>query len=357
MAKFLLLVLSLMLVCISLLPAASAGPKRVARTRQAQEEFRRLGDRQRQLSDRKRQLINVRRGSRPLRHTFDTKPIYDQWRAQGSGSSTTIEYGGGPVLDGKTLKIYLIYYGYWQDGYGQTEVENFIRSLSSADSSTKAQGEAGDQTVRDWWAITSSYYSNTSTVSPIVNLAKVVYDKGSRGTKFSDNTAWDVVSNKVGPGKAFPYDANGIYLILTSKDVTIPGFCKEWCGWHTMDYLKSKRVVYSLVGHHAQCPKSCDAQVFSPNANPAIDAMISTIAHEIAEAATNPDVKSGWFDAEDEENADKCSYYYGDTTLTTNIKGNSAYYNLVGFNGMKFLVQQNWDWATDSCVSQAVSSL
>ncbi|CAI5518153.1 unnamed protein product, partial [Closterium sp. Naga37s-1] len=90
----------------------------------------------------------------------------------------------------------------------------------------------------------------------------------------------------------------------------------------------------------------------SPNGKPWLDAMVSTIAHEIAEAATDPNASSGWFDANGEENADKCSYDYGETQTAQNVYGDDAEYNLVGLNGMKFMVQQNWDVATDSCVSQ-----
>ncbi|CAI5537000.1 unnamed protein product [Closterium sp. Naga37s-1] len=86
----------------------------------------------------------------------------------------------------------------------------------------------------------------------------------------------------------------------------------------------------------------------SPNGKPWLDAMVSTIAHEIAEAATDPNASSGWFDANGEENADKCSYEYGETQTAQNVYGDDAEYNLVGLNGMKFMVQQNWDVATDS---------
>ncbi|CAI5471812.1 unnamed protein product [Closterium sp. Yama58-4] len=92
---------------------------------------------------------------------------------------------------------------------------------------------------------------------------------------------------------------------------------------------------------------------FSPNANPGIDATISTIAHEIAEAATDPDASTGWLDTDKEENADKCSYTYRKTKSVRNKKGKNAKYNLVGLHNMKFMVQQIWDFGTDSCVSQA----
>ncbi|CAI5483428.1 unnamed protein product [Closterium sp. Yama58-4] len=437
--KYLLPALVSMLVCLSLFPLAYAGPVRVARTRQAHDEYLR----QRQLSDRERKLTDiVYRGSLPPVHLVETKFSFDKERreeeqrnqggAASSSKATPIRYHGGPVMSGETLNVYLIYYGSWPVGSGQDVIENFIQSLSL--SGSDAQGEAGDPKVSNWWATSTKYYAQAQDMSsnivssevnltkviwdkgsrgkklgprgpwkivksrigsgkplpydangiyllltskdvkvagfctqycgwhtmdylalrppPQVNLAKVIYDKGSRGRNFGENTPWEVVKSKIGDGLPFPYDANGIYLLLTSKDIKVPGFCTQYCGYHTMDYIDQDAVAYSLVGHHGKCPQNCGGKRFSPNANPAIDATISTIAHEIAEAATDPDASTGWLDTDKEENADKCSYTYGKTKTVRNKKGKNAKYNLVGLNNMKFLVQQNWDFGTDSCVSQ-----
>ncbi|CAI7733542.1 unnamed protein product [Closterium sp. NIES-54] len=361
--KPLLLSFSVVLVCLSMFPPAFASPVRVARTRQSHDGYLR----QRQLSDRERKLTDiVDRGSRPPLHLVETKTSFDkehreeELRKQGGAASdgssaTPIQYWGGPVLSGNTLNVYLIYYGFWPKGSAQTVIENFIRSLSLG--GADAQGEAADPKVSNWWATSSKYYSQASdgsapTVSTEVKLAKVIYDKGSQGKKFNANTPWKVLKSKIGSGKPFPYDANGIYLLLTSTNIKVSGFCTQYCGYHTMDLLNSKPVAYSLVGHHGLCPGNCGAKQTSPNGKPWLDAMVSTIAHEIAEAATDPNASSGWFDANGEENADKCSYDYGETQTAQNVYGDDAEYNLVGLNGMKFMVQQNWDVATDSCVSQ-----
>ncbi|CAI5928423.1 unnamed protein product [Closterium sp. NIES-65] len=243
-------------------------------------------------------------------------------------SVTPIQYWGGPVLSGNTLNVYLIYYDFWPKQSAQTVIENFIRSLSVG--GAVAQGEAADPKVSNWWAINSKYYSQAS--------------DGSAPTVSTES--------KIGSGKPFLYDANGIYLLLTSTNIKASGFCTEYCGYHTMDRLGSKSIVYSLVGHHGLCRGNCGAKQTSPNGKPWLDAMVSTIAHEIAEAATDPNASSGWFDANGEENADKCSYEYGETQTGQNVYGDDAEYNLVGLNGMKFMVERNWDVATDSCVSQ-----
>ncbi|CAI7856302.1 unnamed protein product [Closterium sp. NIES-54] len=296
---------------------------------------------------------------------FESKSNFDEERreeGQQGGTlddllATPIKYHGGPVLSGQSLNIYLIYYGYWPAEIGQNVIENFIQSLSL--NGSDAQGGAGDPKVSNWWATSSKYYSNSSdgsteTVSKEVKLAKVVYDQGSQGKKFDYKTPWKVVMSKIGDGQPFPYDANGIYMVLTGNNVDISGFCKKFCGWHTMNRLGgSKPVAYALVGHHGLCPEKCGAKPTSPNGKPWLDAMVSTVAHEIAEAATDPDSSNGWMDSKREENADKCSYNYGVTQTVQNEKGEDAEYNLVGLNNMKFLVQQNWDVTTGACVPQS----
>ncbi|CAI5532746.1 unnamed protein product [Closterium sp. Naga37s-1] len=259
------LLVLLPLVCLSLLPLASAGaPKRVARTRQAHEEYRR----QRQLND-----IEVRPGRPPL-HMFETKAHHEKEErekgaARGGAASAPIQYLGGPVMTGNpSVNVYIIYYGSWPAGSGQNVIENFIRSLS-ADS--KRQGSPADPKVKRWWAISAAYTQ----------------------------------------------EGNG-----AKKNVS------------------------------AKCADGCGGQSTSPNGNPAIDATVSTIAHEIAEAATDPDAANGWMDADGEENADKCSYDVGTTAMSQDNRGRKYEYNLVGMNNMKFLVQQNWDKLKNRCVTQ-----
>ncbi|CAI5497528.1 unnamed protein product [Closterium sp. Naga37s-1] len=218
-----------------------------------------------------------------------------------------IKYNGGPVIVGNpTVNIYHIYYDSWPAGSGQDYIDNFVRSLSS---DSGAQGSASDPTVKGWWAITSNYYQTSSrakkNVSSMVRLAGTTYDNYSNGKALTDSNVLSIVKSKIGSGKAFAYDPYGIYVLISSKDVTLSsGFCSQYCGWHTVGYIGSSPLYYAFVGHHAQCPNACGVKSTSPNGNPAIDATISTLAHEITEAATDPDVKSAWFDAGGEENAD-----------------------------------------------------
>ena len=68
--------------------------------------------------------------------------------------------------------------------------------------------------------------------------------------------------------------------------------------------------------------------------------MVSVIAHELAEAVTDP-LLNAWYDSTGAENADKCAWTFG----TVSRLSNGAMYNLV-LGGKNYLVQLNWKLAT-----------
>ncbi|GJP36105.1 hypothetical protein CLOM_g20631 [Closterium sp. NIES-68] len=322
--------------------AAPVPPKRIFLTVQANAQRRRARAAAAASSANSLGLLSQFRGA--------TSGLFSSGAATPAATGP-IKYWGGPVVVGNpTVNVYHIYYGSWPSGSGQDYINNFVTSLSS---DSGAQGASSDPTVKGWWAISANYYESNNAgkknVSSKVRLAGTTYDSYSYGKALSDSNVLSIIKNKIGSGKPFAYDPHGIYVLLTSKDVTLSsGFCTKYCGWHTYGYVGSSPFYYAFVGHHGKCPTSCGAKSVSPNGNPAIDATISTLAHEISEAATDPDVRSGWFDSNGEENADLCSWSYGTTRTTSN----GALYNMVGLNGMKFLVQQNWDRQLQKCVGQ-----
>lgn len=266
-----------------------------------------------------------------------------------------IKYGGGPLMV-KGVNVYLIFYGSW--GPGVTIVENFVRSLTN--SSTTPLGSAS---VRRWWGINTLYSQyDGRKVSPIVRLRKVIYDRYSQGTYMAEDASgvWNVIVRQFRIG-ALPVDPNGVYLVLTSKDVFLgdaqQGFCRKrgYCGWHSIFSYGSTAIKFGHVGNAiAQCGYGClrsFRRPSTPNGNAGIDGMISIVGHELAEAATNPDTATGWMDENGEENADKCSRQYGEVRELEFPRG-KAIWNTAGQGGMKWLLQQNFNPLTQSCVSQ-----
>jgi hypothetical protein len=162
-------------------------------------------------------------------------------------------------------------------------------------------------------------------------------DSGSQGTNLTDATLQTVVSTAITSGK-LPKDANGVYFVLTSKEVNeTSGFCTQYCGFHTHGTIGGVDIKYSFVGNAARCPASCAAQTASsPNGNVGADGMASVIAHELEETVTDPDLNA-WYDSRGYENADKCAWTFG----TTYNPGNGSMANMK-LGNYDYLIQRNW---------------
>ena len=79
-----------------------------------------------------------------------------------------------------------------------------------------------------------------------------------------------------------------------------PGFCTSYCGWHSYNGIYK----YAWIGVPPSTCPGCFLYSNTPNGNFGVDAAVSVIAHELAEAATDPTFV-GWTDpVYGEENAD-----------------------------------------------------
>jgi hypothetical protein len=242
-----------------------------------------------------------------------------------------IYFHGGNVLGTSTANtpnIYIIWYGNWASSAATNIISNFARGVGAS----------------PYFNINTTYQNSAGQpVLPKVNFNCGVYDNYSQGTSLTDSSINAIVKNAINT-KNIPLDPNGVYFVLTSPDVKeTSGFCTSYCGWHTSSYMtvssgKSSVVQYAFVGNASQqCPGGCEAQSsVSPNGNPGVDGMISVFAHELEESVTDPSL-SAWYDNNGSENADKCAWTFGTTSL--DIYG--AKYNMT-VNKMNYLVQQNW---------------
>jgi len=105
-----------------------------------------------------------------------------------------------------------------------------------------------------------------------------------------------------------PKDANGVYFVLTSAEVTASsGFCTQYCGWHTHATIGGSDIKFAFIGNPDRCPSSCAAQAVGPNDNAGADGMASIISHELEEAASDPDLNA-WYDRRGSEADDKCAW-------------------------------------------------
>jgi hypothetical protein len=238
----------------------------------------------------------------------------------GGGTSNGIDYHGGPVITG-TVGVYFIWYGNWSGNTATTILTDLANSIGGT----------------PYFNINTTYYNGSNVhVSNSVAYRGSTTDNYSRGTSLRDADIQTIVASAISSGRLIS-DTNAVYFVLTSQDVAeTSGFCSQYCGWHTHGTLSGSDIKYAFIGNSDRCPSACSAQTTGPNGNAGADAMASIIAHELQEAATDPDLNA-WYDSRGYENADKCAWTWG-TTMTA---GNGAKYN-VTFGARNYLIQQNW---------------
>jgi hypothetical protein len=238
-------------------------------------------------------------------------------------SSNGIDYHGGPVML-NTVNVYYIWYGSWPSTNDTTK--SLLTTFGNSIGGTP------------YFNINTTYYDATPTnVSGLVTLKAQTADSGSLGNALSDANVQTIVEKALANGALGSPDPNGVYFVLTSEDVNeTSGFCTQYCAWHAHGTINGKDIKYGFVGNPARCPSACSAQGTTPNGDLAADAMANLIAHELAEAATDPDLNA-WYDRRGYENADKCAWKFG----TTSTASNGSKYN-VTFGQKNWLLQQNW---------------
>lgn len=258
-------------------------------------------------------------------HSQSQKNIGESATTGGTGTLTPLNYGGGSLINAPV--IYIIWYGSWNQTNGSDTA-------------------SGQQIVRDFSSsIGGSPYFNLNTslgvasypISGSASYGGETTDAYSQGKRLRDSGVQAIVNNAINTGK-LPYNADGVYFVLSSSDVAeSSGFCTQYCGWHTSAAMTAGKVRYSFVGNANRCLSSCAPQTVSPNGNAGVDGMISVVAHELEEATTDADPRSGWTDSGGAENADKCAWTFGHAQYTT---ANGAWANM-RLGVRDFLIQRN----------------
>jgi len=232
-----------------------------------------------------------------------------------------IEYHGGPII--ANPHVYFIWYGNWNGNSAQWILPQFIQGLSGS----------------TYFNTNSLYPDSTGArVSNNVIMSMQAFDNYSLGSQLTDQGVQSVVDQQLQNGSLL-IDPSGVYFVLTSADVDVPGFCNQFCGYHSHTTLQGTDIKYAFVGNIDRCPNTCTLGNLGPgpNGNLGADAMANVIAHELNESVTDPDLNA-WFHVDLRgENGDLCNFTFGPIFTTGN--GASANITLAGRN---FLIQRNW---------------
>ena len=254
--------------------------------------------------------------------TTEGLPEPAQARVGGRPSNNGISYRGGPVMT-SGQNAYIIWYGNWAPTK-QTIIQDFLGHLGGS----------------PYFNINTSYYDSASNrVKNSITLAGQTTDAysitGGQSSTYSlsDSDIQTIVTSAV--TKNNWKDPNGVFFVLTSVDVKKSGFLTAYCGWHTYATIANTNTKFAFVGDPGT-NGACSMQTsISPNGDVGADAMVSVIAHEIEESATDPNLNA-WYDSRGNENADKCAWTFGST-----YTANGALANMK-LGTRNYLVQRNW---------------
>ena len=281
-----------------------------------------------------------------VRNASHLAPTGKGWAAEQSNLAFTvvtgngINYHNGPIMPG-TANVYFIWYGNWTNGQKASDRQTTVALLNALFAPEVSSGGGllpMGIGASGYELINTTYGDKNFDVTGNIGLAASTTDNYSQGNRLSDSRVQTVVSNAIKNGK-LPKDANGVYFVLTSSDVSeSSGFCSRYCGWHTHATISSTDIKYAFVGNPDRCPSACEMQTASPNGDSGADGMASIMAHEAEETQTDPDLNA-WYDSSGQENADKCAWKFGPTTGTI---GSGAYNQTFG-NGYNWLIQMNWE--------------
>lgn len=253
-------------------------------------------------------------------------------------NSGGIEYHNAPSIFASTPHIYFIWYGNWSGNTATSILPQFISDLNHTkyfNTNTTYGTEWTDGNG-------SGQILAESTMVNTISFNGQVFDSYSHGTTLSLSGVEAVVSRALANG--LPTDGNGIYLVLTSADVTATSgnqsFCNNFCGYHSAYSHNNFLIPFGFIGNPQRCISSCAPSVGQgPNGNPGADGMANVMAHEINETVTNPHINDGWYHINTlGEVGDLCNFNFGSNIGTA---PNGAPFN-VTFNGRNYLIQQNW---------------
>lgn len=255
-------------------------------------------------------------------------------------STLGIGTGAGNLVDhsGRVTPAINFYVIYWGTGFASTTpslVNSFLGGLGSS----------------GYWTIDTQYLRGATNAA---TFKASWTDTSAPAAVVLDSDIQSEVTKALNAGK-LPYDANGLYFVLTPPSTTVciansipPACsCSVFCGYHT-NYTAAGRgtVLYSSIPSPAACPSSCSFQSTTPTGNLEADAAASIIAHE-AEETQSDSMADAWYDSSGNENGDKCAWKFG----PMHTASNGAAYNQT-WGGSNWLVQMNWSNRISGCAQQ-----
>src|SRR5215471_17989892 len=155
------------------------------------------------------------------------KPFDPNTNGKGGGRTGSVQilYHGGPIMN-LSNSVYVIYYGSFASTT-QPIINAFLFGLSGSPQYgvNTTYGTPVSNTIPPNFAFTPPSSAPVNGVS-----GSVFFDNYSQGTSLGNSSIPKIVAHALAGG--LPTNQNGVYLVVTSPDVKISGFCSSFCAYH-----------------------------------------------------------------------------------------------------------------------------
>ena len=280
-----------------------------------------------------------------------------------AANRSPITYHNGPVMTALS-KIVVIWYGNWAQPTGTDTAagQQIIRDALFGLSAPPSTGFTNYTGITTGASSGLGVYTQTggSAVAQVSSPTLIEYPQpisaAYGGYVLTDASVQALVTSFASSAP----DPNAIYLVLSSSDVSeSSGFLTAYCGWHTYTTVGSTAVKYGFIGNPNKTLTACNVNTagVSPNDNPAVDAMVSVIAHELEETVTDPLI-NGWYNRSQAENGDMCAWTFGNAQTKL---ANGSYYNVTlptyGGGSRHYLIQRALARTSSKCYVNATGAI
>ena len=240
-----------------------------------------------------------------------------------SGSSLPLlKYGNGRLI--RNVKVVTVWWGGADKVAYTSQLEQFYKAIVNS----------------DWFSQFSEYSTSTYTIGP-GSWLKSYSDTSAPLGQITDSMIKTRLL-KLFQEYSLPVpDGNTYYSIHVAKDVGVTQsggdkYCTVWCGYHYYVGYNWNLAYYGVIPDNSNCG-GCNGGLFGSTLN----ALYSTVSHELGEAVTDPVPGGGWYDytknadgSERGENGDIC---------------NTRVDKVTGSDGNKYTVQKMWSNKQNAC--------
>jgi hypothetical protein len=229
-------------------------------------------------------------------------------RPGGGGGSPNLLYHDGPVMT-QPAYVEAIYWGTkWGDasfvGDKRTGLKSFYEGLSNSS-----------------YADTNTEY--TDLTGHVTTGVTVAGDHLDLSTAPKNGSRTSTILEEV-CSHASTLVENGYYPVYVDS----PRGRSGYCAWHSAGTCSNGTTVQFAFFYNLDGDAGCDPQDPSTGHSQGLEALANVSGHELSEAVTDPHL-SAWYDANGQENSDKCAWAFATQQLTFS-------------NGSTWKVQGNW---------------